>query len=51
MSKDYKNIRIRVVDNGFIFEASPYSDGSGPDIEIYDSIPKLINAVREAVKL
>ncbi len=44
--KMYKRILIRIVDNGFIYEASPYSDGSGPDVEVYDNPRKLVNAVK-----
>jgi hypothetical protein len=40
-----KNLRIRFVDNGFIWEASEYSDGSGPDIEVFKTPKELKDAL------
>jgi hypothetical protein len=44
-----KNIRIRFVKNGFIWEASPYGDGSGADIEVFNTPRQLQTALRRVL--
>ncbi len=44
-----RNIRIRVVDNGFILETSPFTDGSGSNIKVFRKTETLVNAVLKAI--
>ena len=45
-----KNLRIRFVDNGFIWEASSYPDGSGPDIEVFQTPKELKDALTRVLE-
>ncbi len=45
-----RNIRIRVVDNGFIVETSPFTDGSGSAVMIYKNFESVVAGVQRALE-